>query len=180
MASSLGYASSHRGREIDVPAHGRHYNLDWLPCTVGSCCGMAGSVIALRRCQTPRSRVGFTRGPSASRGDYLHHGVIDSSGERRPTVGCAVGRVDEFPAPRLRIEMGMRTVTVRPSPVKLGSVITPSSGILRLMAPRRGPGFAQRPRIKEYQPCPRMVTTSAGSLWAWPNPTPATTFTELS
>jgi hypothetical protein len=52
--------------------------------------------------------------PAECPGDRLDHGVVDPAAGRRPGIGCAG---TSFLPPRLRIEMGMRTVTVRPSAV---------------------------------------------------------------
>ena len=57
-------------------------------------------------------------------GDRLDHGVVDPAATLLPS-----GARTSFRPPRLRMEIGTRMVTVRPSLVRLGSVITAPSEI---------------------------------------------------
>ena len=66
--------------------------------------------------------------PAERPGDRFDHGVVDALAYGRPCVGRASGARTSFLPPLLRIEMGMRTVTVRPSPVNVGSA---SNGLSR-------------------------------------------------
>src|SRR3979411_1301705 len=70
VAGSIPGANGHRPLDMPVAIEGarsmyqrtvwtRHYNSDWLPCTVKSCCWIAGSGIGSTALQIPRGRVGF-------------------------------------------------------------------------------------------------------------------------
>ena len=78
-------------------------------------------------------------------GDRLDHGVVvrvrsiavDPTAVP-PCIGLPSGARTSFRPPRLRIEIGMRRVTVRPSPVGVGSASNGLSGCKKRLGTHNG------------------------------------------